>query len=47
MYRLHVNVECQLSLQVRGIRKKFAFTETWRYNTKLHDPSKKKVVLLE
>ena len=41
MLTLNINYACQ----VRVIRKIFAFTETWRYITKLHDPNKRKVGL--
>ena len=29
--------------QVKTIRKNFDFTQTWRYNTKLYDPNKRKI----
>ena len=41
MLTLIVNYVCQ----VRVVRKNFAFTEMWRCNTKLHDPSERKVGL--
>ena len=41
MLTLNVNYVCQVGV----IRKKFAFTETWIYDTKLHDPNKRKVGL--
>ena len=41
MLTLNANLDCQ----VRVIRKNFAFTKTWKYITKLHDPNKKKMGL--
>ena len=41
MLTLNANLDCQ----VRVIRKIFAFTKTWKYITKLHDPNKKKMGL--
>ena len=42
IYRFHANVERRLRLYGWSYWKNFDFTQTWRYNTKLHEPNKKK-----
>ena len=43
MYRFCTNFKRQLKLPGWSYQKKFDFTQTWRYNTKLHDPNKRKI----
>ena len=45
IYRFHENVERRLRLSGYSYRKNFDFTQTKRYNAKLHDPNRRKMGL--
>ena len=45
IYRFHANVERRLRLSGYSYRKNFDFTQTKRYNAKLHDPNRRKMGL--
>ena len=45
IYRFLANVERQLRLSGWSYRKNFNFNHAWRYNTKLHEPNKRKMGL--
>ena len=40
IYRFHANVELLLRLSGWSYRKNFNFTQTWKYNIKLHEPKR-------
>ena len=45
IYRFHANVERRLRVTGQSYRKNFGFTQTRRYNAKLHGPHRRKMEL--